>query len=224
MCFGLCYRGRVYTTSFLSFSLFLSQCLYHCPAISWLITVSAYTSLLRVSYSLSLWISVLVFGGYIVTHWSCICTSLDPCFSLSYLWMLLSVLCYIVTDCQYIVSSHDLYFFLCFFESVSVSASLDRVCFCLSLWRSVVVIGYIVIDCRCIFPCLDRCFSLFLCEYISQRSAILSLIVGAEVRILIRVSLSLSFSLSVSVSPYIVGNCMCIRTFLDSYFFLSLCL
>ena len=30
--------------------------------------------------------------------------------------------------------------------------------------------------------------------------------------------------LSVSVSPYIFANCTCIRTSLDSYFFLSLCL
>ena len=144
----------------LSFCFFVSEYLYHCPGILSYDSLYVHILLFFALVILSLWISVLVFGGYIVTHWSCICTSLDPCFSLSYLWMLLSVLCYIVTDCQYIVSSHDLYFFLCFFESVSVSASLDRVCFCLSLWRSVVVIGYIVIDCRCIFPCLDRCFSL----------------------------------------------------------------
>ena len=59
---------RVYVRLLISvsFSLFVYECLYPCPAILWL-TVCAYTSLLRVGYSLSLWISVLVFG-YIVTH------------------------------------------------------------------------------------------------------------------------------------------------------------
>ena len=54
---------------FSSFYVFVSECLYHCVATLWLVTVSAYTSLLRVSYSFSLWISVLVFG-YIMSHWS----------------------------------------------------------------------------------------------------------------------------------------------------------
>ena len=59
---------------FLSFFLSVPECLYHCLATLWLI-VCAYTSIHPVSYSLSFWISVLVFG-YIVTHCTCICTSL----------------------------------------------------------------------------------------------------------------------------------------------------
>ena len=92
---------------------------------------------------------------------------------------------------------------------------------CHSLWISVEVFGYIVTDCRCIFPSLDPCFplSLSLFEYLYECSAILSLLVREYIRVLIRVSLSFCLSLR-----YIVGNHTCIRTFLDSYFFLSLCL
>ena len=171
MCFGLCYRGRVYSTSFLSFSLFVSECLYRCSAISWLITVSAYTSLLRVSYSLSLWISVLVFG-YIVTHWTCICTSLDPCFSLSSLWMPLSVFGNIVTDFPCIVLSLDLHFYLCFSLSVSVSAYITAksACICTSFYGCffltfclsvcIPVAECIIMHSWCICTSLNPCFSI----------------------------------------------------------------
>ena len=65
---------------FISLSLFLSLSLnvylYYDSSV-----VCACTSLHPVSYSLSLWISVLLFGN-IVTHCTCICTSLDPYLSL----------------------------------------------------------------------------------------------------------------------------------------------
>ena len=99
----------------ISFSLFVYECLYQCPAILLLI-LCAYTSLLRVSYSLTLWIPVLAFG-YIVTHCTCICTSLHPYLSVFSLWMPLYVFSYIVTYCPCIVSSLGSYFYLCFYLS-----------------------------------------------------------------------------------------------------------
>ena len=69
--------------------------------VSWFI-VCAYTSLDRDYFSLSLWISVVVFG-YIVTHCRCIFPSLHPCLYLSLsLWIPLSVFGYIVTACTWI--------------------------------------------------------------------------------------------------------------------------
>ena len=65
----------------ISISLFLSECPFQCPDILWFI-VCAYTLLDRVYFSLSLWISVVVFR-YIVTHCRCIFPTLDPYFSLS---------------------------------------------------------------------------------------------------------------------------------------------
>ena len=119
-----------------SFSLLVSECLYHCAATLWLITVSAYTSLLFVSYSLSVWISILVFG-YILTHWTRICTSLDPCLFLSSLWVPLSVFGNIVNDFPWIISSSfDPYFDLSFCLSVSVFAYMtaNSACICTSLY------------------------------------------------------------------------------------------
>ena len=116
--------------------------------------------------------------------------------------------------------------------SMSVPASgyvmTHRMCMyvsCHSLWISVEVFGYIVTDCRCIFPSLDPCFSLSL-------SLSLSLNTSMSVRLYchcsyvnIYVYWSAFLSLSVCLSlRYIVGNHTCIRTSLDSYFFLSLCL
>ena len=69
----------------LDFCFFLSLFVWMSVPVSRLI-VWAYTSLLRVSYSFTLWISVLVFG-YIETHCTCICTSLHPYLSLFSLWM-----------------------------------------------------------------------------------------------------------------------------------------
>ena len=50
--------------------------------IFWLI-LCPYTSLDHVCFSLSPWISVLMIG-YIITHCTCTCPSLDPCFSPSF--------------------------------------------------------------------------------------------------------------------------------------------
>ena len=130
----------------LDFSFFLFICLWmSVPVSSYIklcLIVSAYTSLLRVSYSLSLWISVLVFGGYIVTH--CICTSLDPCFSLYSLWMLLPVFGNIITDCPYIVSSFAVHFYPCFSLFVSLSAYItaNSACICTSLYPCFSVLPY----------------------------------------------------------------------------------
>ena len=120
---------RVYVRLFisLSFSFFVSECVYHSPAMLRLI-VSAYTSLLRLSYSRSLWISILVFGGYTVTHWTCVCTCLDPCFSLSSLWMPLSGFGKIVTDCPCIVSCLNPHFCLCLSVSVSAYITTNFAC------------------------------------------------------------------------------------------------
>ena len=157
---------HVYVRLFLSF--FVSKCLYTCPAILWLI-VSAYTCLLRVSYSLSLWISVVVLGGYIVTHWTCICTFLDPCFSLSSLWMPLSGFGKIVTDCPCIVSCLNPHFCLCFSLSVWVSAYITANFACtllypyfsliFFLWMCIPVSEYIIIQSWCISMSFDPCFS-----------------------------------------------------------------
>ena len=114
----------LYVRLFISLSLFVSECLYHCAATLWLITVSAYTSLLRISSSLSLWISVLVLG-YIVTHWTCICTSLDPCFSLSSLRVPLSIFGNIGTHCSCIISSSFDPHFDLYFSRVSLSHCLS---------------------------------------------------------------------------------------------------
>ena len=168
-----CFILRVYVRLliFSSFYVFVSECLYYCAATLWLFTVSAYTSLLRVSYSFSIWISVLVFG-YIVTHWTCICTSLDPCFSLSSLWMPLPVFGKIVTDCPCIVSFLDLHFYLCFSLSVSVSAYITAksACICTSFYgcfsltfclsMCIPVAECINIHSWCICTSLNPCFSL----------------------------------------------------------------
>ena len=137
---GFLFLNFACTRTSLDFSFFLFLCLLMSVPLSsyiklWLI-VPAYTSLLRVSYSLSLWISLLVFGSYIVTHWTCICTSLDPCFSLSSVWMLLSVFGNIVIDCPCIVSSLDLHFYLFFSLSVWVSAYItaNSACICTSIY------------------------------------------------------------------------------------------
>ena len=90
---------------------------------------------------------------------------------------------------------------------------------CHSLWISVGAFGYIVTDCRCIFPSLDPCFSLSLNTSMSVRLYCHWLYVNRYVYW----SAFLSLSVCLSVR-YIVGNYTCIRTSLDSYFFLSLCL
>ena len=187
-----------------SFSLLVSECLYHCAATLWLITVSAYTSLLCVSYSLSVWISILVFG-YILTHWTRICTSLDPCLFLSSLWVPLSVFGNIVNDCPWIISaSFDLYFDLSFCLSVSVFA-------------------YMTANSACICTSLYSCFSLslFFFECLYQSPNVLLFILGVYVRILIRVSLSLFLWLFMSVFGYIVTDCTYVGISLIPLFCLS---
>ena len=163
----------------LSFSLFVSECLYHCPAVSsydsWYLHILLFFALVI----LSLWISVLVFGGYIVTHW--ICTSLDPCFSLYSLWMLLPVFGNIITDCPYIVSSLAVHFYPCFSLFVSLSAYItaNSACICTSLYL-----------------CFHLTFCLWMCIPVSEYIIIYYWCIYIYIPLLIRVAVSLSLSLS----------------------------
>ena len=80
-----------------------------------------------------------------------------------------SVSGYIVTDCPCIVSSLDLYFYLCFSVCVSVSAYITAnfactllypyfsLIFC--LWMCIPVSEYIIIQSWCISMSFDPCFS-----------------------------------------------------------------
>ena len=152
------------------------------------------------------------------------------CFSEVYFYFYWCSAIIIVTECTCIGKSLDLSHLFgseCPFQCpdmlwlyVCAYTSLDRVWFSLSLWRSVVVFGYIVTDCRCIFPSLDPCFSLSLSLNTSISVRLYCYWLGT----CLDPRFSLSFALSVSVSPYIFGNCTCMRTSLDSCFFLSLCL
>ena len=130
--------------------------------------------------SLSLWITVLVFSGYTVTHWACICTSLDTCFSLCSLWMPLSVFGNIVTDCPWIGSSLDPHFDLSFSLTVWVSAYItaNSACICTSLfpcfshfflWTFILVSECIIVHSWCICTYLDPCFWLFFFIYVCVR-------------------------------------------------------
>ena len=108
----------------LSFSFFVSEFLYHSPAVLWLI-LFAYTSLLRISYSLSLWISVLIFG-YI--------DSLDVYRYVS--WSVFLDFSFFVSECLYHCPA-------VLWLIVSAYTSVLRIIYSLSLWISVLVFGYI---------------------------------------------------------------------------------
>ena len=165
----------------LYFFLFRAECLYKFSDILWLI-VCPYTSLGRVCFSLSLWISVVVIG-YIVIHCMCLCPSLGLCFSLSLtLSMPIGVFGYIVTDCSSIGTSLDRRIPL-FFPSL-----------CLSQCTGILSVSLRVY----VRPLIHICFSLILCKCIYDGLAILSLIVGVYVRLLIRISLSVSLKVSIT--------------------------
>ena len=152
------------------FSFFVSECLYHCPAILWLI-VSAYTSLHRDIYSLALWISALMFG-YIVTHCTCICTSLDTCFSVFSLNDSLGfrLYCHWLSVYRFVSWSAFLSMFLFVWVFAYIAAVLrvyarHFTCVSLSLyclWICTPVSEYIIIHSWCICTCLDPCFCLSL--------------------------------------------------------------
>ena len=75
---------RTSLDSYFSLSLFGSECPFQCPDMLWLI-VCAYVSLDHVCFSLSLWISVQVFG-YIVTDCRCI----TDCLLIVFIFLFLS--------------------------------------------------------------------------------------------------------------------------------------
>ena len=138
----------------------------------------------------------------------CICTSLAPCVSLSFsLNTSLSVWLYCHWLFTYRGTSLDPRFSLSFSLSVSVS-------------------GYSIGNSMCIHTSLGSYFflCLWMCRY--QCPAILSITVGFDVRLLIRVSLSLFLWMFLSVFGYIVTDCICIGTSLDPRFShsLSFCL
>ena len=155
---------------------------------SWLI-VCPYTSLHCVCESLLDWIPVWMLS-YFVTNCTCICLSLDACFSLNIrssvshslsVWMPLSVFGYVVIDCTCIGTSLDPRFSLSF--SLCVSAVSD----------------YIMTDCRCKCTPLDSCFWLFFSECFYPCSAILTLILLTCIGTSLDPLLSLYFSVCVSV-------------------------
>ena len=119
--------------------------------------------------------------GCIVTHSTCICTSLD------------------------------LRLFLCLSYCLSTLSLIQRLCVCLyirvpqslSLWMYVSVSGYIIALCKSVS--LDSCFSLlFVSECVYKCPAKLSLIVRVYVPLLIRVSF---FYLSLNVCINVGLNC-----------------
>ena len=124
----------------ISFSLFVSECLYQCPATLWLI-VSAYTSLHRDIYSLALWISAFM-NGYSATHCTCICTSLDTCFS--------------------VFSLNDSLGFRLYCHWLSVYRFVSWSVF-LSMFLFVWVFAYIAANSACICTSLYLCFPLTFC-------------------------------------------------------------
>ena len=96
---------------------------------------------------------------------------------------------------------------------------------------SVTVSGYIMTHCKSIYV-----FALRFCLYFSQNICVSVWLYCHWLYVYVYVSwsvftgtsldprFSLSFSLSVSVFGYIIGKSACIRTSVDSYFFVSLCL
>ena len=119
-----------YVSSFVFLSLclcFCCECLYQFWDILLLI-VCRHTSLDRICFSLFLWISVVVIG-YIITHCTCVCQSLDSCFFLCF-----SFNAYIVTGCSSIDTSLDpclsLFLFCfsqCFYPCTTIMSLLGRV-------------------------------------------------------------------------------------------------
>ena len=120
-----------YVRLLVSISFSLSECQYQCPAILWLI-VCAYTSLHRDTYSLALWISAWI--GYIVTHCSCICTSLDACFSVFSLNASIGfrLYCHWLSVYRFVSWSAFLSVFL--FVLVSAYIAANSACICTSLY------------------------------------------------------------------------------------------
>ena len=184
--------------------LFVCEYQYQCPAILWF-TVCVYTSLDRVCFSLFLWISVLVFG-YVVIHCTCICTSINPCLSVSFP---------LNASTNVRLYCHWLYVY----SYVSWSAFFS-VFLCLSQCPRILSLILRVYLCHLIHVFL----SLFVSECVYQCPAILSFILGVYVRLLIRVSHSLFLWMFPSVLGYIVIDCTCIGRSLDPCFSHSLSL
>ena len=203
---------RVYVRLFISRSCFVSECLYHCPAILWLI-VAAYTCLLSFSYSLSLWISVLAFGGYSVTH-GCVyvrfffligCVYVPVFLSLTFcLWMCIPVSEYIIIQSWCISTSFD----PCFYHSFSMIVYVCIRLYC--HWQYVYrYVSYSAFSSISLYLCLSQCpgIASVICMYVNKRIQL-----GQCVRTLSKMCVCIT----------IIINTACIRTSLDSYLCLSL--
>ena len=132
--------------------------------------------------------------GYHIGNFAC--TSLDSYFFLSHsVWMCLPVSGYTTTHCRCICTSLDPSFYLCFSEDFYYCSAIN----CLT-------------DCTCICTSLDPPFSLTLSAsgYIIDNLHVYEQARSAHSPCNCAIDLSLHFA--------------CIRTSLDSYFSLSLCL
>ena len=121
-----------------SVSLFGSECPLQCPDMSLCLSrctvVCRHTYLDRIRFALSLWISVVVIG-YIITHCTCICQSLDSCFFLCFFFQCLY--CPWLKFYRYLFWSVFVtlsflpFFFFCFVVNVSIRVRLY--CHCLDV-------------------------------------------------------------------------------------------
>ena len=133
-------------------------CLYQCLAKLSLIVCVYIRFLIRVfSLSLSLWMPVLV-SGYIITHCMCICTFLDPRFSLSFsLQVCIRIRLYChslyVYNARFLIRFPPFFLFL-FFSSLFLSK-------CPYQWPTIVIT-----HCMCICTSLD--LSVFLSLFLSE--------------------------------------------------------
>ena len=199
----------------ISFSLFASECLYHCPLILWLI-VFAYLVFIVIFivllsenphwYSAILWLTVRVYVRLVIHVF------------LLYIGMPLWVFVCIVTDFPCISSSLDPHFSSFFSLSVSIFAYIpaNSTCICTSLQLPVFPAHFLSFNVYTSVRIYHHSFlmymfvswsvflSLFLYDCLCLCSAILSLIV--RIRLLFRVFVYLSIPLSLSLSGYIIGN------------------
>ena len=142
-----------------------------------------------------MWIFLSVFG-YVVTNCTYIGTSLDPRFSLFFV-VCVSVSGYIIGKSSLGISILVIGYIIT--HCTCICPVSWSVFFSLSHSMPISVFGYIVSDCNYVGTSPDRRFSLslslsfflILSECVYQCPSILSLIVGVDVRLLIRVFFSL---------------------------------
>ena len=158
---------------------------YRCIYVSW--------SCLYLSFSQNICISV----RYIVTRCTCMCTSIDPCLSVSFplnAFTNVRLYCHWLYVYSYVSWSAFVSVFLCLSQCPRILSVILRVYLC---------------------HLIHVFLSLFVSECVYQCPAILSFILGVYVRLLIRVSHSLFLWIFPSVSDYIVIDCTCIGRSLD---------